>query len=81
LGGRVDYREGGATKLSKKGESPTIGLFVFSALPRGGEKVMIDIGGGRLRPYLVEQVEHFPVGSPEGSEQSAVSIYVTDDTM
>jgi hypothetical protein len=42
---------------------------------------MIDIGGGRLRPYPVEQVEHFPVGSPEGSEQSAVSIYVTDDTM
>jgi hypothetical protein len=65
----------------EEGESPTIGLFVFSALPRGGEKVMIDIGGGRLRPYLVEQVEHFPVGSPEGSEQSAVSVYVTDDTM
>jgi hypothetical protein len=29
----------------EEGKSPTIGLFVFSALPRGGEKVMIDRAG------------------------------------
>jgi hypothetical protein len=63
----------------EEGASSTIGLFVFAALPRGGERVLINLGTGQLRPYLVEQVEHFPVGSPEGSEQSAVSIYVTDD--
>ena len=61
-----------------EGEPSTLGLFVFSALPRGGEKVMINLGAS-LKPYLVEQVAHYPVGSPEGSEQCAVTIYVTDD--
>jgi hypothetical protein len=60
----------------EEGEAQTIGLFVFSALPRGGEEVVINVNG-RLTPYLVEQITHFPVGSPEGSEQSAISIHVT----
>lgn len=61
----------------EEGETPALGLFVFSPLPRGGEKVVVN-SNGRLRTYLVEQITHFPVGSPEGSEQSAVSIHVTD---
>jgi hypothetical protein len=59
-------------------DSPTtIGLFVFSALPRGGEKVVIQ-SGTRLQAYVVEQVEHLPVGSPEGSEHPEVMIYVSE---